>query len=41
MKQKGLNREMLSRLLGDDVNLFTNHKDKTHRGKGSGEPRNM
>jgi len=41
MKQTGLNREMLSRLLGDDVNLFTNHKDKTHRDKGSGEPRNM
>jgi len=41
MKQTGLNREMLARLLGDDVNLFTNHMDKEHINKGSGNPRRM
>lgn len=37
MKQKGLNREMLTLLYGDDVNLF----DKPKPDKGSGEPTRM
>jgi len=37
MKQKGLNREMLTLLYGDDVNLF----DKPKPNKGRGEPTRM
>ena len=37
MKQKGLNREMLTFIYGDDVNLF----DKPNVKKGSGEPTRM
>ena len=37
MKQTGLNREMLTYMYGDNVNLF----EKTKPDKGSGEPRKM
>ena len=37
MKQTGLNREMLTYMYGDNVNLF----EKTKSDKGSGEPRKM